>query len=129
LNHSLLLSTYYFISISCTIPNDLKFFKHVANLLWRLNPKKHHHFGHFFIQVDLVKYNCHVFCKAKKRIFANSNTYVLQRYTVEISKFFSTSSQTSVLQDHVVTCVQNVFFLKFDTCTRNGSFRALLVKT
>jgi len=30
-------------------PNDLKFFQHVANLPWKMNPKKHHYFGHFFI--------------------------------------------------------------------------------
>jgi len=38
-----------FFPICCTIPNDLNFFKYVANLPWRMNPKKHHHFGHFFI--------------------------------------------------------------------------------
>jgi len=48
---------------------------------------------------------------------------------VEISEIFSTSSQTSLLQDHIVTCVQKRFFQKFDTCTRNGSFGAFLVKT
>jgi len=49
---------------------------------------------------------------------------------VEISENFSTSSQTSLLQDPVVTCVQKSFFFqKFDTCTRNGNFGAVLMKT
>jgi len=47
---------------------------------------------------------------------------------VEISEIFSTSSQTSVLQDHMVTCVKNKI-QKFGTCTRNGSFGAFLVRT
>jgi len=41
---------------------------------------------------------------------------------VEISEFFSESSQTSVLQDPMVTCVEKCFFSKFGTCTKNGSF-------
>jgi len=48
---------------------------------------------------------------------------------VKNSEIFSTSSQTSLLQDPTVTCVQNFFFQKFDTCTRNGSFGGVLVKT
>jgi len=46
-----LLSIYYYFSICCTIPNDLEIFKHVANLPWRMNPKKYHHYGHFYIQM------------------------------------------------------------------------------
>jgi len=42
---------------------------------------------------------------------------------VEISEILSTSSQTSVLQDPMVTCVQKyVFFLKFGTYIRNANF-------
>jgi len=48
LNRSLLLSTYYFFPICFTIPNDLKNFKHVANLPWNMNLKNYNHFGHFF---------------------------------------------------------------------------------
>jgi len=35
----------------------------------------------------------------------------------EISEFFFASSQTSALQDHMVTCVERSFFnKKFDAC-------------
>jgi len=47
---------------------------------------------------------------------------------VEISEIFSISSQTSLLEDITVTCIQ-IFFSKFGICTRNGNFGALLVKT
>jgi len=41
----------------------------------------------------------------------------------EISGKKFTSSQTSVLQDHMVTCVtKKVFFQEFGTGTKNGSF-------
>jgi len=48
---------------------------------------------------------------------------------VEISEIFATSSKNSLLQDPMVTFVRKSFFQKFGTCTRNGSFRAFLVKT
>jgi len=50
-------------------------------------------------------------------------------YMVEISEFFSTSLQTSVLQDLTLNiCVQNcVFFLEFGTCVRNRNFEVFLV--
>jgi len=49
---------------------------------------------------------------------------------VKNSEIFSTSSQTSLLQDPMVTYVQKKKkFQKFGTCTRNGSFGAVLVKT
>jgi len=47
---------------------------------------------------------------------------------VKISEIFSTSSQTSLLQDPMVTFFQIIFFQKFGTCTRNGSFGAFWVK-
>jgi len=46
-----------FFPICCTIPNDLKIFKHVANLPWRMNPKKKHQYVHFFYKCDVVKCN------------------------------------------------------------------------
>jgi len=49
---------------------------------------------------------------------------------MEISEIFSTCSQTSVLQDPMVyMCLIFFPFLKYGTCTRNGSFGAFLVKT
>jgi len=41
---------------------------------------------------------------------------------------FSTSFQTNVLQDPTITCAKKRFFIKFGTCTRNGSFGAFLVR-
>ena len=49
MNHSLHFSTYYFFPICCTLPNDLKIFKHVVNLTGRMNVNKHNHLGLFFI--------------------------------------------------------------------------------
>jgi len=47
---------------------------------------------------------------------------------VEISEIFSTFSQTSALQDPTITYVKKFIFLKFGTCSRNGSFGVFLVK-
>jgi len=48
---------------------------------------------------------------------------------VEISEFFFTPSQTSILQDPMVTFIQKCLKKKFDTYSRNGSFGAFWVKT
>jgi len=95
----------------------MEFFKHGANFIWRMNSMKHHHFGHFFIQMWA--------CEAKKRIPENSKAHnYLAIHVVEISEIFSTRSQVIILQDPIVTCVQKcVFFPKFGTCSRNGNFR------
>jgi len=50
-------------------------------------------------------------------------------YMVEISEIFSTSFQTSVLQNPMVTCLKTFFFQTFGTCIGNGNFGAFLVKT
>jgi len=47
---------------------------------------------------------------------------------MKISEIFSTSSQITLLQDPIVHVIKNVFFQKFGTCTRNGSFGVFLVK-
>jgi len=49
---------------------------------------------------------------------------------VEISELFSISSQTSILQDPMVTCVQKCYFFpKFGTYAQNGNFKAFYGKT
>jgi len=49
---------------------------------------------------------------------------------VEISGIFSTTFQNSVLQEPTIAYTKKMFFfLNFGTCTRNGSFGAILVKT
>jgi len=130
LNHSLLLSTlYFFFPICCTIPNDLKNFKHVANLTWKMKSKSYHHFRHFFIQMWPSEVQLPSFSQGQKMDFCQFRHLYPTIYMVEISEIFSTSFQTSLLQDPIVTCVQQCFFLKFGTCIRNGSFGAFLVKT
>jgi len=59
----------YFFPIYCTIPNDLKIFKHVANLLWRMNPKKHHQYGHFLMQMWPCKVQLPCFSQSQKGRF------------------------------------------------------------
>jgi len=59
--------------------------------------------------------------------FESSNLAI---HEVEIFEIFSMYSEVSILRVPIVTRVQNYyFFLKFDTCTRNGSFGAFGVKT
>jgi len=62
-----------------------------------------------------------------KRIFSLQT--LLTIYIVEISEIFSTSFETNVIQDYTVTSVKIYFFQNFGTCTRNGSFGVVLVKT
>jgi len=72
-----LFSTYYFFLVCCTIPNLLKIFKHVTSLPWRTNPKKHHHHGHFCIQMWSYEVQLLDFLQGQKTIFVNSNTNIL----------------------------------------------------
>jgi len=76
LNHSLHLSIYYFFPVCCTIPNDLKIFKHVANLTWRMNPKSYHHFGHFFIQMWPCEVQLPIFSQGQKKGFLSIQTLI-----------------------------------------------------
>jgi len=82
----------------------------------------------FSYKCNLVKCNCPLFCGDKKRIFVNSNASILQSTEYKFLKFFPHLKQAyyKILQLHMS---KNVFFLKFGTCTRNGSFGAFLVKT
>jgi len=108
--HFLLLSIYYFFPICCTIPNDLKIFKHVANLPWRINPKSNHHFGHFFIQMWPSEVQMSGFLLGLKKNFCHFKRLYLTIYMVENSEFFSTYLKFRKLQDPTVTCVQKCFF-------------------
>jgi len=63
------------------------------------------------------------FCKAKKGFLSIQKLISCNPHGGN-SEIVSTSIQTSVLQDHVVTSVQKCFFLNFDTCAQNGKFRA-----
>jgi len=129
LNHSLFLSTYYFFPIGCTIPNDVKFLKHVANLPWRMNPKKHHLHKYFFIQMWPCEVLLPCFLKGQKMIFANSNANILQSMRWKFLKFFPTSFEIRVLVKILLLHVSKFIylFLKFGTCSRNGNFGAFLV--
>jgi hypothetical protein len=129
LNHFVLFFTYYFFPICCAIPNDLNFFKHVANLTWGMNPKSNHHFGHFSYKCDLVKCNCPYFYRAKKMIFAISNVGILQSTKWKILNFFPHIFKLFYYKILRLYVFKNVFHLKFGACIRNGSFEAFLVKT
>jgi len=129
LNHSLLLSTYYFLFICWTTPNDLKIFKHIDNLPCRMNPKSYNHFGHFFIQMWPSKVQLTSFSHGQKKDFVNSNANILQSRWWKFLKFFPhlfKSAYYKILRLHVS---KNVFFLKFVICFRNGSFGVVLVNT
>jgi len=128
---SLHLSTYYFFlyifvltifSIYNTIPNDLKIFKHVANLPWRMNPKNHYHFGHFFIQMWPCEVQLLVFCRAKIRIFVTSNINTLQSAWWKFLKFFPHLLNLVYYKILWLYMSNKDIFEKFGTCPRNGSF-------
>ncbi len=106
MNHSLLLSTYYFFPIRCTIPNDLKIFKHVFNLSRKRNPKKNHHFAHFFIEKWASEVYLPCFSHGPKNDFIEFECLYLTFHIVEISEVFTTCSQISILQDPMVTCAK-----------------------
>jgi len=109
---------------------SINFLEHVANLPWRMNPKKYHHFGNFSYECDLVKYNCPVFCRDKKKIFVNSNINILQSTCWKFLKFLPhifKPAYYKILWLHVSKNV--LFFLRFETCTRNDSFGVFWVKT
>jgi len=56
-------------------------------------------------------------------------TLISCNHKVKISEIFSSYFQINVLQDPTITCVQKCFFLRFGTCTRNGSLGAFLIET
>jgi len=125
----LFLSTYYFFPICCTIPNDLKFFKHVANLTWNVNPKKHQQHGHFFIQIWAYKVQLPDFLQGQKRILANSNANILQSIWWKFLKFFPHFFKLVYYKILWLHISKNIFFLNFSTYTRNGSLGVFLVRT
>jgi len=108
LNHFVLLFTYYFFPICCTISNDLKLFKHIANLPWRMNPKKHHQCGHFFIQMWPCKVQLLVFSKAKNTFRSIQTVISCNLY----SEIFWNFTQTSILWDPTITHVKKCCFFK-----------------
>jgi len=125
-------TTFYllFFPLYCTIPNDLKYFKHLANLLWRMNPKKHHHLEHFIMQMWACKVQLLDFLQGPKEHFCKFKSSYLAIQIVEIFLKFSTYSQLSILQDPMVTCVQKIFFFpNFGNCIWNGNSRVFFIKT
>jgi len=84
----------------------------------------------FSYKCDHVKCSYLIFWRAKKRIFVNSNANIQQSIQWKFSETFSTSFQTNVLQDPMVTCVQKCFFIKiFVFVLEMAVFGACLVKT
>jgi len=123
LNHSLLLSIYYFFPICCTIPNDLKFFKHLDNLPSRMNPKSNHNSDHFFIQIWP--------CEVQLLVFSQSPIQMLIYCNLQggnFWKFFHIFSNQHIIRSYRYMCWKMFFFLYFWSCTRSGNFGAFLVK-
>jgi len=139
LNHSLLLSTYYFFCICYTTPNDLKFFKHVYNLAWRMNPKSDNHFGYFSYHCDLGKCCCPVHMgSVDVRFFTGPKwgclsiqtlIYIFQSTRWKFLKCFSPLLKLAYYKILRFDVSENISFLKFGPCTRSVSFGALLLKT
>jgi len=65
----------------------------------------------------------------KKDLCEFESSYDLAIHAMEIFEIFSTSSQITVLENPMVTCVQKCFFLKFGGGIRNDNFGVFLVKT
>jgi len=113
LNHSLLLSTYYFFPICCTISNDLKFFKHVANLSRKKNPKKHHHFEHSFLFIEKWDYELQLlgFSQGQKNDSSEFECLYFAIHVVRISEIFTKCFQVSIsLQYPTITYLKKSFF-------------------
>jgi len=76
----------------------------------------------FSYKCDLLKCSCLDFCRDSKRNFVTSNAYTLQSAWWKILKFFPhlwNLAYYKILRLHVS---KNVFYQKFATCPRNGSF-------
>jgi len=101
-----------FFSICCTILIVLKFFKNVVNLPWKMNLKKHHHFGHFFIQMWACEVWLLGFLQGQNKDLCEFKSSCLAIQAMGISEIFSTCSQISILHDPSITCVQKYFFSK-----------------
>jgi len=112
LKHSLLLSTYYFFPICHTIPNDVKFFKHITNLFRKLNSKKYHPFWQFFIEKWACEMQLPSFSQIWKNGFGEFECLYLTIYTAEFSETFTAYFQFITLQDPTLTCVKIYFFSK-----------------
>jgi len=115
LNHFLLLSTYYLFPVCCTVPNDLKIFKHVPTYLKEWIQGSTTMLDIFSYKCEFVKCNCPFFQRTKF-IYFHFKHYYLAIYMVEIFEFFLhiflTQHNLFNSQDFIVTCVQKCFFSK-----------------
>jgi len=88
-----------------------------------MNSKSNHQHRHFFhTKCDLVKCNCPVFRRVKKRIFVNLNANILQSTWWKFLKFFLHHFKLACYKILWLYMSKNVFFLKFGTCPRNDSW-------
>jgi len=131
LNHWLFLSTYYFLPTCCTIPNDLKFFEHVSNLNWNMNPKKNLNHGNFFIHSNMSLWSAFArfFVGPKKGFWLIQMLISCNWCCGNFWKFFHIFLNYCTTRSYGYMYQKIFFFLNFDTCTINGSFGAFLVKT
>jgi len=111
LNHSLL-STFYFFPIRYTIPNDVNFFKHIANLFKKLIQRSTTIFNIFSLESKLVKCSCSIFHKVEKMTMVNLNAYIFRSTLWNFMKFLPhvvDSKYYKILRLHVSKIV---FFSK-----------------
>jgi len=86
--------------LCCTIPNDLKILKHVADLPWIRNQKGNRHFRHSFILMWLSEVQLPGFSQGLKKDFCHFKCSI---YMVKNSEKFSASLKSNILQDPTVT--------------------------
>jgi len=92
------------------------------------NPKKYQHFGHFFIEESTCEVQLPCFIQDPKIDFNEFECLYLAIHVVEISEFFTTCSQATILTRSYGYMCQKKFQI-FSTCIRNDSFEAFWMKT
>jgi len=87
------------------------FFKHVAKLSRKKNPKKHYHLGHFFIYKWACEVQLPCFLQGRKNDFSDFECLYHAIHEVKISEIFTKCSLVSILQDLMVICVKKILIL------------------
>jgi len=126
-----------------------KNFKHIDNLFRKLNSKKHHHFWHFLMEKlacevqlpnflqswknDFDEFECLYFTtRGKFQMSWNFTCWKFQYLTTRwiFWNFYHVLSIHHIIRSYKWLHVSKiVFFQKFGSCTRNGSFGAFLENT
>ncbi len=105
-------STSFYLLFFCYMLYNSKWSKNFqvcSQLALKNESKKHHHFGHSFIQMWVCEVQLPSFLQSQKNDFSKFVCLYLAINMVKISEIFSTSSQTNFLWLHVS---KNVLFSK-----------------